>query len=77
MHPNGTAAVARHQAGPVSPVITREASATLTLSRRACRGGGRVGQADGQGGTPSRPAGPAAHRPGHARAPSRRTRGGL
>jgi len=32
MHPNGTAAVARHQAGPVSPVITREASATLTFS---------------------------------------------
>ncbi len=32
MHPNGTAAVAWHQAGPVSPVITREADATLTLS---------------------------------------------
>ena len=32
MHLNGTAAVARHQAGPVSPVITRETNATLTLS---------------------------------------------
>jgi hypothetical protein len=32
MHLNGTAAVVRHQAGSMSPVITREADATLTLS---------------------------------------------
>ena len=32
MHLNGTAAVVRHQAGPVSQVITREDGALLTLS---------------------------------------------
>lgn len=32
MHLNGTAAVVRHQAGPVSPVITREDGALPTLS---------------------------------------------
>lgn len=32
MHLNGTAAVARHQAGPVSPGITRGVGAALTLS---------------------------------------------
>ena len=32
MHLHGTAAVVRHQAGPVSPVITREDGGPLTLS---------------------------------------------